>query len=185
MRWPCVSLVVTMAMAMTAACGGGDDDGGSDGGASLVLTSSEIDQDGAFPIDYTCEGQDVSPPMAWEGGAGAAGFGVALVDETNGLIHWVLWDIPANVSSLPEGIEKTAEPDEPSGSKQSQAFDGATRGWLGPCPDETHDYLIRLYAVDEHPLPGVTLDTGRVDLLAALESSALAHADLRAAYQPQ
>ena len=179
MRFPVAILV------LAAACGG-DDDGGDDTGDALVLSSSAIDQDGAFPPEHTCEGLDRSPPLSWSGGPPeAAGYGLMLFDETASLIHWVLWDIPAGVSSLPEDVEKTSEPEEPAGALQSVAYDGATRGWLGPCPPETHDYVIRLYAVDEHPLPGVTLDTSRAMLVDALESAALDSADLRAAYQPQ
>jgi Raf kinase inhibitor-like YbhB/YbcL family protein len=179
MRFAILVLVV-------AACGGDDDGGGADGGGALVLTSPDIEQDGAFPIENTCDGADRSPELSWSGGPeGAAGYGLALVDNSAALIHWVLWDIPASTSSVSAGIEKTAEPDDPSGSKQSLGYDGATRGWLGPCPPETHDYTIYLYAVDEHPLPGVDLDTTRVPLVSALESASIATAELRAAYQPQ
>ena len=172
-------------LVLAAACGGGDDDGGADA-AAMVLSSPDIDQDGAFPIENTCEGADVSPELSWTGGPeGAAGYGIALVDNTQALIHWVIWDIPAGVSSLPANLEKTAEPDDPAGAKQSLAYDGATRGWMGPCPQETHDYTIVLYAVDEHPLPGVDLDTTRVPLVSALEAASLETAELRAAYQPQ
>lgn len=168
-----------------AACGGGDDDGGADASV-LTLTSPDIEQDGAFPIENTCDGADINPALSWSGGPeGAAGYGIALVDNTEALIHWVIWDIPASDSSVPENIVKTAEPDDPAGSKQSLAFDGATRGWLGPCPPETHDYTIYLYAVDEHPLSGVDLDSTRVPLVSALESASIATAELRASYQPQ
>jgi Raf kinase inhibitor-like YbhB/YbcL family protein len=178
------SIVILLALA--AACGGDDDGGGGADGGALTLTSPDIDQDGAFPIENTCDGADVSPALSWSGGPeGAAGYGIALVDNTEALIHSVIWDIPASASSVPANIEKSSEPDDPAGAKQSLAFDGATRGWLGPCPPETHDYTIYLYAVDEHPLPGVDLDTTRAPLVSALESSSIAMAELRASYQPQ
>ncbi len=178
---------MVLGLVLAAACGGDDDGGDGDGGSgALVLSSSAIDQDGAYPIEHTCEGLDVSPPLEWSGGPdGAAGYGLAMVDTTEGLIHWAMWDIPASVSSVPENIEKTAEPDDPAGAKQTVAYDGATRGWLGPCPPETHDYTIYLYAVEEHPLPELTLESTRLPVVNALENAALATAELRAAYQPQ
>src|SRR5688500_8695594 len=95
-------------LALAAACGGDDDGGDGDGDGEMVLTSSDLD-DGAFPIEYTCDGQDLSPPFEWSGAPeGTAGYGLVLIDETSALFHWVIWDIPADVSSLPEGIEKTA-----------------------------------------------------------------------------
>ena len=75
------------------------------------------------------------------------------------------------------------QPAAPSGSKQTLAFDGATRGYLGPCPPSLHHYRFNVYAVGEYPLAGVTLDTSAADLETALVAAALASASLGADYQ--
>jgi phosphatidylethanolamine-binding protein (PEBP) family uncharacterized protein len=178
-------------LATAAGACGGDDDGGAadapDGGASdFVLTSSAFDEGGEIPLRYTCppDGDDLSPPLSWSGGPAAAGYAVVLTDLSNQLVHSAIWDIPGGVTSLPEGVEKVAEPSTPAGSKQALAYDGETRGYLGPCPPERHTYEFAVHAVDENPLGGLTLDSTRDEVAAVLEDRALDRARLRADFAP-
>src|SRR2546423_1338603 len=85
-----------------------------EGGAAvgLSLTSSKFTAKGDIPGEHTCEGKDVAPPLAWSGGpAGTKSFAL-IVDDPDApdprapkqtWVHWVIYDIPANTTSLPEG----------------------------------------------------------------------------------
>jgi Raf kinase inhibitor-like YbhB/YbcL family protein len=75
--------------------------------------------------------------------------------------HWVIWDIPAAITSLPENIEHQPKPAMPAGAKQSYVagLDGFTgAGYLGPCPQAVNSpqtYVFTLYALDVETLPGL------------------------------
>jgi Raf kinase inhibitor-like YbhB/YbcL family protein len=152
--------------------------------AALALTSTAITEGGTIPTMYSCRGTNVSPPLTWTGGPAAQGYAVVLTDRSNQLIHSVIWDIPGSVTSLPENVAKVAEPTVPAGSKQALAYNNQTRGYLGPCPNEMHTYEFALYAVDTHPLPGVTLASTRPQVVAALMANDLALATLTATFTP-
>jgi Raf kinase inhibitor-like YbhB/YbcL family protein len=157
-----------------------------DAGA-FTLTSTAIDDGGTIPILYACHGDNISPPLAWEGAPEAAGFGLIFDDldnGPNGFLHSVMFDIPPGVTSLPEDVSNVAEPKEVEGAKQTLGYDGATRGYLGPCPGKTHTYQFRLHAVDELPLPGVTLASSRAAVAAAIEEHSIGLATLTATYTP-
>lgn len=192
--------------ALLAACasGGDDDQAGDDGSATIdaapvvdatrdqfdagfdpfTLTSTGFGPGEPIPPLYTCEGKDVSPPLAWNGAPEAAGFALVVTDLNNRLVHSVVWDIPGDATSLPEGIEKVAEPAEPVGSKQALAFDGETRGYRGPCPPEQHTYDFTLFVMDENPVSGVSLDSTRETLVATFMDRGLAQASLRGTFTP-
>lgn len=195
------SLLAALA-ALATACGG-DDDSGIDGSAgdpidaapgspdaaagSFVLTSTAFTEGGEIPLRHTCQqngGDDLSPPLTWTGGPEAASYALVLTDRSNRLVHSILWDIPGDATALPENIEKVAEPAVPAGAKQSLAFDGTTRGYRGPCPPEEHTYEFALYALPDNPLPGVTLDTSRADLVDAFTDRALQTTTLTGRFAP-
>jgi len=193
------------ALALGAGCASGDDDDDGDGSGAIdaavqadaappladagltffVLTSSAFEDGEAIPVRHTCNDADLSPPLAWSGSPVAAGYALVLTDLDVPLVHSVLWDIPGDATSLPEGIEKVAEPATPAGSKQALAWDGETRGYLGPCPPEEHTYELALYAFDENPLSGVTLDWTRDELVASFEERALISTRLRGTFAPK
>jgi Raf kinase inhibitor-like YbhB/YbcL family protein len=80
-----------------------------------------------------------------------------LTDKTfNNYLHWVIWDIAAGTTALPPGMEKTANPAVPAGSKQVKSYDGQTFGYLGPCPPNTHTYEFAVFALDVATLPNLT-----------------------------
>src|SRR5882724_3072193 len=81
----------------------------------LKLTSSAYRDQGTMDARFTCQGGDVSPPLAWAGApAGTKSFALILDDPDapdpaapqTTWVHWVLYDIPASVSALPEGASK-------------------------------------------------------------------------------
>jgi phosphatidylethanolamine-binding protein (PEBP) family uncharacterized protein len=108
---------------------------------------------------------------------------MVLTDLSINFVHSVIWDIGADVLTLPEGIATVANPTVPAGSKQAAAWNG-TIGYAGPCPGSPHTYEFRVYAVDALPLPDVSTNSDRVDVVDVLEASAIASTALTATYTP-
>jgi Raf kinase inhibitor-like YbhB/YbcL family protein len=119
--------------------------------ATLALTSTAFTDGGAIPKRYTCEGQDISPPLAWTGVPEGTKSLVLIVDDPDApdpkapkrtWVHWVLYDIPASTTALPEGGAL------PAGTRQGRNDWGRT-GYGGPCPPiGRHRYFHKLYALD-------------------------------------
>jgi Raf kinase inhibitor-like YbhB/YbcL family protein len=110
----------------------------------LRLTSGAFADGAAIPRRYTCDGADVSPPLAWTGVPSAATAIVLLVDDpdASGFIHWVVFDLDAGPDGrLADGAS--------SGGGLHQGTNGfGTVGWGGPCPPSgTHHYRFRLLAI--------------------------------------
>ena len=109
---------------------------------SLALRSSAFDDGASIPVRYTCDAEDVSPPLAWSGAPEQTGaFALIVRDpDADGFVHWVLTDIPANVTSLPDGMGDTV------GIAGRNDFGRV--GWGGPCPPSgQHRYEFTLYAM--------------------------------------
>jgi len=165
------------------ATGGGSSAGaGGQGGAgAFALTSSKLTAGMAFPAAHTCAGDDVSPPFAWGAGpSGTMSYALVLQDtfQNRDLVHWVLWDIPAATTSLPEALASTATLTMPAGAKQ-KSFTAAK--YAGPCPSGVeHTYLFTLYAIDVATLPGVTTSSMTSALVTAIQAHDLASATLSA-----
>jgi len=110
--------------------------------APFRLTSTAFTEGGAIPPRYTCDGQDLSPPLAWTGiPAGTVALALIVDDpDANGWVHWVAFDIPASATSLAEGA---------SGTLREGLTTWRSAGWRGPCPPSgTHRYVFRLWALD-------------------------------------
>jgi Raf kinase inhibitor-like YbhB/YbcL family protein len=153
--------------------------------ATLSISSTAFAEGAPIPVEHSCEGDDVSPPLAWSGApAGAQALALIIEDpdapdpEAPQTIwtHWVLYDLPASASGLERAVEQL-----PAGTHQGNNDWGAT-GYRGPCPPiGEHRYFHKLYALDE-PLGDLgTLDRGA--LLAAMEGHVLAEASLMGTYQ--
>jgi Raf kinase inhibitor-like YbhB/YbcL family protein len=142
------------------------------------LSSSAFPAGEAIPRRYSCDGPDVSPPLAWSGApAGTAAF-VLVVDDpdANGFVHWIVADLPAATTSLAEGASGHLSP-------AVEGRNGFGRiGYGGPCPPSgTHRYVFVLYALDR------TLALGgapRADAVrSAMKGHILAEAKLTATYR--
>ena len=157
---------------------------------AFTLTSGTITQGGVIPSTHVCAmhgGANDSPALAWTGGPTAPGYALIFTDITNTsnpFLHSILWDIPGTATSLPANIAQVAEPPDPAGSKQPIGYDGQTRGYLGPCPGSMHTYEFALYAVDEYPLTGVTLQSNRTAVRTAILAHDTANAKLTATFTP-
>ena len=110
----------------------------------FVLTSSAFGDGDAIPREFSCDGANVSPPLAWTGvPAGTAGL-VLMVDDPDarGFVHWTVLDLAPPDGDLPKGVAPTAA------SPQQGRNDFGKVGWGGPCPPSgTHHYRFTLTAL--------------------------------------
>ena len=121
---------------------------------SLTLTSSAFQHGGLIPMHYTCEGVDVSPPLAWIGVPAGAQSLVLIVDDPDApdpkapkmtWVHWLLYNLPPASGGLPEGVAAGKLSD---GTLQG-VNDWKRTGYGGPCPPiGRHRYFHKLYALD-------------------------------------
>ncbi len=171
-----------MGGAVGAGSGGkaGSGAGGSGGSGGFTLTSSVLTEGGMFPDTNTCAGADTSPELTWGAGpSGTMSFAVILLDTSITLNHWVIWDIPASVTSLPAMLDTMAMPSMPAGAKQ-KSFSG--NGYAGPCPNGMdHVYKFTVYALPVATLSGVTTSSQPAQLSTAIMNAGpLASASLSA-----
>lgn len=152
---------------------------------SLKLTSSAFGHNGGIPAQYTCEGQDLSPPLAWSGVPSNAKSLVLIVDDPDApdpaapkltWVHWMLYNIPPSASALGEGVKQL-----PAGTRDG-LNDWQRTGYGGPCPPiGRHRYFHKLYALDT-VLPDLGRPT-KAKLEAAMKGHVIAQAELIGTYQ--
>jgi len=112
------------------------------------ITSTAFVHQGVIPPLYSCKGSDISPPLAWGEPPGGTRSFVLVMDDPDGgnWIHWVIYNLPAEIRGLPEDVPQNAK--LPDGSLQGTNSWGRL-GYGGPCPPSgTHRYFFRLYALD-------------------------------------
>ncbi len=119
---------------------------------AFSLTSPAFADGTAIPVDHTCDGADVSPPLAWSGTPAGTRALALIVDDPDApagtWVHWVLYNLPATTSQLPDNIAKVEALDL-GGARQGRN-DFRRPGWGGPCPPPgpAHRYFFKLYALD-------------------------------------
>ena len=154
---------------------------------ALTLNSSAFPHNGAIPRRYTCQGEDVSVPLAWSGALPATKSFVLIVDDPDApdpkaprmtWVHWVLYNLPPSATGLKEGIK----PGElPKGTLEG-LNDWKRTGYGGPCPPiGRHRYFHKLYALDT-VLPAMEQST-KTDLEQAMKGHVLEKSDLIGTYQ--
>jgi Raf kinase inhibitor-like YbhB/YbcL family protein len=150
---------------------------------SFKLESTAFADGETVPGKHTCDGPDLSPPLAWSGApAGTKSFALVCDDPDaprGTWVHWVLYDLPAATSWLPEGLAKDREL---SGGGFQGANDFRRIGYGGPCPPpgRPHRYFFRLYALDA--TLGLPAGATKNDVLKASEGHTLAEAQLMGRY---
>ncbi len=154
---------------------------------TLTLTSSAFDAGGPIPPIYTCDGRDISPPLAWSGVPEASRSLALICDDPDAprgtWTHWVLYDLPADVTQLQEGIPPHEQVVlRPGGAAAHQGRnDFGKVGYGGPCPPGgTHRYFFRLYALDDRPEMGS--GATKEGLIGAMEGHVLAEGRLMGTY---
>jgi Raf kinase inhibitor-like YbhB/YbcL family protein len=148
----------------------------------FALTSSAFKDGDAIAAMYRCPPDaNISPPLSWTPGpAGTRSYAITLAHATS--IHWQLWDIPAEVTSLPKDVAKVAMPPVPAGAKQTQTGTNGemTAGYIGPCPQSATVslYPYTVYALKVATLPGVTPASTPKAVADAIKANTLATAVL-------
>jgi Raf kinase inhibitor-like YbhB/YbcL family protein len=148
----------------------------------MKLTCSAFEADGMIPKKYTCDGQDISPPLTWSDVPAGAKSLALIADDPDApmgtWVHWVAWNIPVTPRSLEENVPKRET--LPNGTKQGTS-DFRRVGYGGPCPPSgTHRYFFRLYALDTtFNLPS---STTKKDLEKAMQSHVLGQAEVMGKY---
>jgi phosphatidylethanolamine-binding protein (PEBP) family uncharacterized protein len=125
------------------------------GANALTLTSTAAPTNGVFLDASTCAGADTSPDLDWAPGlARAQSYAIVLTDTTTGAAQWVVWDIPATVTSLPAALPASALLATPAGAKQVST---SGNGYVGPCPNgQERFYEFTIFALPVTTLPNVT-----------------------------
>ena len=120
---------------------------------TLKVSSPAFGPGEMIPARYTCDGEDVSPPLQWEGAPKGTRSFALVVDDPDApvgtFIHWVLYNIPPDRSELPEGVPRQLE--VPGiGLQGTNDFKDNRIGYRGPCPPpgKPHRYFFKLYALD-------------------------------------
>jgi Raf kinase inhibitor-like YbhB/YbcL family protein len=154
---------------------------------AIKVTSPAFQPGGPIPSKYTCEGQDISPPLAWSGAPSSTKTFALIVDDPDApdpakpqrvYVHWVVYNIPATTTSLPENASKTGLP---KGAVQGKNDWGKPQ-YGGPCPPiGRHRYFFKVYALDAE-LSGLS-SPAKADLERAMKGHVIDSGELIGTYQ--
>ena len=154
---------------------------------TLSITSSAFTHGAEIPARFTCQGEDIAPPLKWDGVPENATSLVLIVDDPDApdpeaprmtWVHWVLYNLPAESTGLPEAATAA---DLPSGTKEG-LNDWKRTGYGGPCPPiGRHRYFHKLYALDTL-LPDLKSPT-KAAVESAMQGHIVGQAELVGTYQ--
>jgi len=154
------------------------------GSMTFSISSSSFSQGGEIPRKFTCDGADVSPELSWTGAPEGTQSFALLADDPDAPVgiwtHWVLYDLPAQATGLPEGVSKVDE--VPSGGRQGRN-DFRKIGYGGPCPPpgKPHRYFFKLYALDR--MLNLKPGSSKQEVEQAMQNHILSRAELMGKYQ--
>jgi Raf kinase inhibitor-like YbhB/YbcL family protein len=157
--------------------------------ASMTLSSPSFGQGSEIPRRHTCEGENVSPALVWSGVPAGARTLVLIVDDPDApdpaaprltFVHWVVYNLPAAATGLPEGAEAAVLPP----GARAGSNDWRRTSYGGPCPPiGRHRYFFKLYALDAAlPEGGAATKAAVVE---AMRGHVLAEAQLMGTYQKE
>jgi len=136
----------------------------------LTVTSTAFEHNTQIPVEYTCQGKDINPPLKIEGIPGDAKSLVLIIDDPDAPMgtwdHWIVWNIP---------VTDTIEEDTVPGVEGLNDFKKHSYG--GPCPPSgTHRYFFKVYALDKELDIGI--NSKKKDVEKAMEGHILAKGEL-------
>ena len=153
----------------------------------LTIRSSVFKQGSPIPRRHTCDDEDLSPPLEWSGAPERTRSFALIVDDPDApdpaapkrvYVHWVLYDLPATLTSIQEDGERDALK---AGARQGKN-DWSRTGYGGPCPPiGRHRYFFKLYALDA--MLGDLGTPTKKDLEKAMQGHIVAQAELMGTYQ--
>ncbi len=152
---------------------------------ALTVSSTAYAEGAAIPKQYTCQGENTSPPLAWGAPpSGTQSFVVFMEDPDASRLwdHWIVYNLPGGLTGLPAGIKTDA--DLPGGAAHGKNTAGRT-DYAGPCPPAgpAHRYFIRVYALDQKL--NLRAGASKADVQAAMRGHVLAEGQLMGRYQKQ
>jgi len=151
---------------------------------AFTVSSPAFQSGNAIPKQYTCDGGDRSPPLTWSDAPAGTKYFALIVDDPDApagtWVHWVLYDLPASRTGLPEGVRADDAPAE-GGAHGVNDFRAA--GYGGPCPPpgKPHRYFFRLYALDAPT--GLKSHASKAEVQRAIQGHVLAQAELMGTYK--
>jgi len=176
-----LALVVSVAV---AACGSGDQIELEEASVSLEISSTAFVEGDTIPTRFTCDGDDVSPPLTWTGTPSESRSIALIADDPDAprgtWVHWVLYGLPPKAAGLPEAVPGREELD--TGARHGKNDFGRS-DYGGPCPPRgsPHRYFFKVYALDVE----ITLGSGATKqaLSEAMQGHILAQGELMGRYQ--
>jgi Raf kinase inhibitor-like YbhB/YbcL family protein len=160
---------------------------GPEGEAGIVLTTASVDQDGHLEDRHSAYHENRSPPLVWTPVENVAAYAIVVEDpdapREHPFVHWLIWNIPAEATSLPEGLPNEASLGVIGGAVQG--VNGAGKiGWYGPRPPAGHGlhrYHFQIFALAERLTfgPNTPVET----LVSALKGDTLADGMMVATYE--
>ncbi len=149
---------------------------------AIEISSPAFQEGAAIPKKYSCDGQDVSPALAWSNIPSGSQSLALIMDDPDApagtWVHWVVYDMPASNSGLPENVPTTGG--VPGGGVQGNNS-WKRSGYGGPCPPGgTHRYFFKLYALDK--LLGLGPGATKGQVLKAMEGHVLDQGQLMGRY---
>ena len=144
--------------------------------ADLSVKSAAFEQGKLIPKKYTCDGQDMNPPLTIEGIPEGAKTLVLAIDDPDApsgtFDHWIVWNIPASTNKI---AENSVPGKEGVNSARQQ-------GYMGPCPPSgTHRYFFKVYVLDVELSLGV--GSKKKDAEKAMQGHVLAKGELMGLYR--
>jgi Raf kinase inhibitor-like YbhB/YbcL family protein len=183
-----VAVVVPLVLAV-AACGGDDDEPPAITGApanGLAFTGGDVAEGEPIEAEFTCDGSNISPALAWSGVPDGTAELALIMDDPDApggtFTHWVVYAIPADYRDLGPGVPPGPALSDGITLRQGVTDGSDVPGYFGPCPPEgeTHDYVFTLFALDQET--GLEGGASADDLRAAIEGHVVAEATLTAPY---
>jgi Raf kinase inhibitor-like YbhB/YbcL family protein len=156
-------------------------------GGDMAVNSSAIGADGVIADRHSAYHDNLSPPLSWNRVEGAAAYAVIVEDpdapRDQPFVHWLAWNIPGDVTGVPEGIGNVAHPASPQHMIQGRN-DSGTYGWFGPRPPPGHGphrYHFQVFALAK-ALP-MSPEAPLRDVVQALKGDTLAEGEVVGTYE--
>lgn len=159
----------------------------TDGKGKIMVQSEVFDTGASIPLQHSEYADGVSPAIRWSAVPGAASYAIIMEDPDSSpikpFVHWLAWNIPGTVTSLPEGLQEQLRLVEPEGVLQGRNSSG-THGYFGPKPpvgDKAHHYHFQVLALNS--VLDIPPTSDRDALLAAIAGHVIGKGELVGLYQ--
>ncbi len=180
--------LLVLGMLFTVCCAGKDGSEGETGGGKTVgikVMSGAFEEGGLIPKQHTCDGPNTSPALSWSGVPAGTKSLALICDDPDApsktWVHWVVYNLPPDLTGLPANLQKVEELDLPA---RQGVSDFGRFGYGGPCPPSgTHRYFFKLYALDT--MLELSGRVSKAQLETAMEGHVLASGQLMGRYARQ